>query len=245
MRATLAKSGSGSLLNLYISQDARIEVLRALESSHNSLIEARHTLSALRADRDAFAQQWSTQLSQDLVIARNNLDLATAQFEKAAKLQQLVRLVAPEQSIVLTVAKLSVGSVLRPGDPLITLMPVNTPVEAEAHISARDIGFVRPGDRCVLKVDAFNYIAHGTAEGTVRWISAGAFTVDDEGRPADAYYKRLVVASDATHFKGVPENFQLIPGMTLSADIKIGTRSVVMYLLEGVLRGFDESMREP
>ena len=60
MRATLAKSGSGSLLNLLISQDARVEVLRALESSYNSLVEARHSLASQAADRDAFIQQWST-----------------------------------------------------------------------------------------------------------------------------------------------------------------------------------------
>ena len=42
-----------------------------------------------------------------------------------------------------------------------------------------------------------------------------------------------------------PSNFQLIPGMTLKADVNVGTRSVAMYLLDGVLRGFGEAMREP
>ena len=113
MRTGLAERGSGSRLNMLLSQDARLEMLRSLEQTHNSLIEARHLVSSLSADRDAFKQQWATQLSQDLVTARNNLDTATAQFEKAEKHQDLVRLTAAEDSIVLTVAKLSVGSVLK------------------------------------------------------------------------------------------------------------------------------------
>jgi hemolysin D len=244
MRTTLAQSGSGSKLNQLISQDSRLEMLRSLESTHNSLIESQHTLASVKADRDAFMQQWSTQLSQDLVTARNNLDAAKAQLEKAAKLEDLVRLTAPEASVVLSVAKLSVGSVLKQGDPFITLMPANTPVEAEVRILSRDVGFLRPGDKCVLKIDAFNYVAHGTAEGRVKWVSAGAFTTDEDGKPVDAYYK-VRCSVDAKHFTGVPSNFQLIPGMTLVADINVGTRSVAMYLMDGILRGFGEAMREP
>ena len=125
-----------------------------------------------------------------------------------------------------------------------TLMPANSPVEAEVNVASRDVGFLRPGDRCVLKVDAFKFIAHGTAEGTVRWISAGAFTLDNDGKPVDAYYK-VRCSIDATHFTGVPENFQLIPGMTLTANAKVGHRSLAFYVLDGLLRGYHEAMREP
>jgi hemolysin D len=244
MRSTLAEHGTGSQLNLYTSQDARLELLRTLEFDHSSLIEAQHTLASLRADREAFVQQWYGQLSQDVVTARGNLDNARALLAKATKHQDLVRLTALEPSIVLTVAKLSVGSVLKEGDTLFTLMPVNTPVEAEIRVSARDIGFLRPGDRCVLKVEAFNYMEHGTAEGTVRWISDNAFTVDDDGKPVEAYYKGRCHV-DAMHFVSVPAKFRLIPGMTLQADINVGSRSAAAYLLGGMIRGFNEAMREP
>ena len=77
--------------------------------------------------------------------------------------------------MVLKLAKLSVGSVLKEGDPLFSLAPLRTPVEAEVHILARDIGFVRAGDPATVKLDAFHFVEHGTASGTVRWISEGAF----------------------------------------------------------------------
>jgi hemolysin D len=244
MRAVLAAHGTGSQLNLYTSQDQRLELLRSLEYDHNSLVEAQHTLASLTSDREAFIQQWSTQLSQDLVTSRNNLDTATAQLEKATKHQDLVRLTSNEPSVVLTVAKLSVGSVLKEGDTLFTLMPTDTPLEAEVKIASRDIGFIRPGDRCVLKIEAFNYMEHGTAEGAIRWISDNAFTLDDDGKPVDAFYKGRCGIGQM-HFVNVPAKFRLIPGMTLQADVNVGSRSVAVYVLGGLIRGFNEAMREP
>jgi len=244
MRTTLAEHGSGSQLNMLISQDTRLEVLRTLENNHNSLIEAEHQQASLKADREAFVQQWFSALSQDLVTARNGLDAATAQLEKATKHQDLVRLAATEDSVVLTVAKLSAGSVLREGDPLFTLMPTDTPLEAEVRIASRDVGFVRRGDRCILKIDAFSFIEHGAAEGKVSWISEGAFTADDNGQAVEAYYKARCTI-DSLNFRNVPPGFRLIPGMTLTADMNVGTRSVAVYLLGGFMRGIGEAMREP
>lgn len=244
MRTILAEHGTGSQLNLLTSQDARIDMLRTLDYDHNSLIEAQHTLASQVADRNAFIQQWSVQLSQDLVAARNNLDTAQASLEKALRHHELVRLTAAERSVVLTVAKLSVGSVLKEGDTLFTLMPVDAPIEAEIRIASRDVGFIRPGDRCVLKIDAFNYMEHGTAEGSIRWISDNAFTTDDNNQPVEAYYKARC-SVDGMHFVDVPAKFRLIPGMTLQADVNVGKRSVALYLLGGFLRGFGEAMREP
>ncbi|MHC2335730.1 HlyD family type I secretion periplasmic adaptor subunit [Bradyrhizobium sp. USDA 4454] len=244
MRSTLAESGSGSKLNLYLSQDTRLELLRQIDNTHNTLLEAQHQLDSLKADRKAFIEQWNAQLSQDLVTTRNSLDTARAAYDKAVKHQDLVRWTAAEPSVVLTLAKLSVGSVLKPGDPFITLMPLKTRLEAEIRILSRDIGFVRPNDPCTMKIDAFNAAEHGTARGKIRWISEGAFTTDDDGKPVDAYYKARC-SVDQTNFKDVPANFRLIPGMTLQGDVNVGTRSVAMYLLGGMLRGMNESMREP
>ena len=244
MRTLLAEHGTGSLLNKLMSQDQHIDLLRNLDYDHNSLVEAQHTLASLQADRESFKQQWFSALSQDLVSARNALDTAKAQLEKATKHQDLVRLTATEDSVVLTLAKLSVGSVLKEGDALFTLMPMDTPLEAELRIASRDVGFLRRGDRCTLKIDAFNFIEHGTAEGKVSWISEGAFTTDDNGQPVEAYYKARCTV-DTMKFHNVPENFRLIPGMTLSADMNIGSRSVAAYLLSGFVRGIGQSMREP
>src|SRR6266853_3899516 len=190
MRATLAAAQVGSRLNLLAATDQKTELLRNLEYDRNSLVESQHQLQATTATRNAFIQQWLGEASKEQVTARNQRDTALQQLEKATKHKDLVRLTADEDSVVLKMAKLSAGSVLKEGDPLIYLAPLNSPVEAEVHISPRDVGFIRPGDPVRIKLDAFNFIEHGMAEGTVSWISEGAFSVNDEtGAAAEPYYK--------------------------------------------------------
>jgi hemolysin D len=244
MRASLAASQFGSRLNLLTATDQRLEILRTQDFDRNGLVESEHQLASTVANRDAFVQQWSGQVSQELVTARNALDTARQQLTKAAKHQDLVRLEAPDDAVVLKLAKLSVGSVLKEGDPFITLAPLRSEVEAEVHIATRDIGFVRPDDSAILKLEAFSFVEHGTLGGTVRWISEGAFSQDDNGSPVEPYYKARIGLAEVK-LKGVPDSFRLVPGMTLIADIDVGSRSVFMYMLKGIIRGSQEAMREP
>ena len=244
MRSTLLQHGNESLLNMLGSTDAKVEAIRTMEFDHNSLVEAQHQLASLRADRAASIEQWFSGISQDLITARNGRDGARAQLEKATKHQDLVRLAAPERSMVLSLARVSVGSVLKEGDTLMTLAPMNAPVEAEVQVASRDVGFVRAGDPVTMKIDAFNFAEHGTVEGKVKWISEDAFTTDDNGVATPAYY-RVRVSVTAIKLIDVPSTFRLIPGMTLVADVKVGTRALGAYLIGGMVHGAGEAMREP
>ena len=245
MRSKLIASGAGSLLNELLSKDNDVEMQRTVENLVNSLKESEAQIDTYKANKDAFIQQWRATDSQDLVTAQNNRDQAVASLKKAVVHQDVVKLVAAEDSIILSIAKLSVGSVLQPGDKLITAMPVNEPIEADIDVASRDVGFVRVGDPVTLKIDAFDFAQHGTAEGKVKWISEGAFWTDENtGQPTSPYYK-IGVSIDRMNFHGVPKNFRLMPGMTLSADINVGRRSVASYLLDVGARGWGELMREP
>lgn len=245
MRSKLLASGAGSLLNQLQSKDNNIELRRQVENLTNSLKEAEAQASALRATRDAFVQQWRATTSQDLVTSQNNRDQARAQLEKALRHQDLVSIEALEDSIILSIAKLSVGSVLQPGDKFITAMPVNQPVVANIHVLSRDVGFIKVGDPVVLKIDAFSFSEHGTVEGKVQWISEGAFWTNEQtGQPAEAYYK-VGVSIDHVNFRNVPANVRLMPGMTLTADIKVGRRAAGRYLLDGLIGSIGSAMREP
>jgi len=244
MRSTLAQHGNESRLNVLGSMDTKLEALRNMEFGHNSLVEARHQKDGFKADRAAFIEQWFSQISQDLITVRNGRDGARAQLEKATKHQDLVRLTAPERAMVLSLAKLSVGSVLKEGDTLLTLTPMSAPLEAEAQVLSRDVGFIRPGDPVTMKIDAFNFAEHGTVEGKVKWSSEDAFTTDNNGQPTSAYY-RVRVSVVAIHLIDVPSTFRLIPGMTLVADVKVGTRALGAYLIGGMIRGIGQAMREP
>jgi HlyD family secretion protein len=252
MRATLAAAQVGSKLNLLSATDQRLEILRNLESDRNSMNETQHQLDAAVATRGAYIQQWFGDTSKELVTAQGQYDSAAEQLTKATKHQDQVHLTAPEDGMVLKLAKVSVHSVLNQGEPLIYLAPLRSPVQAELHISPHEIGFIRVGDKVTVKLDAFNYVEHGTAEGMVQSISDGSFTSDDtgvatdsnSGQQIDPYYKVLVKFTD-TALRNVPGGFRLMPGMTLSGDIHVGRRSLFMYMMRGLVRGLDESMREP
>ena len=194
MRTTLSQHGNESRLNLLGSMDTKVEALRTSEFDHNSLIEAQHQLDGAKADREAFIQQWFTQISQDVITARNNRDAAASQLEKAAKHRDLVRLIAPERAMVLGMPKgVSVGSVLKEGDTLMTLAPMNVPVEAEIDIASRDVGFVRVGDPVTIKIDAFNFAESG------RTAQLGAHAAVDgrSGFRLERATSLLVLRSDA------------------------------------------------
>lgn len=245
MGSKLLASGAGSLLTALQSKDQSLEMHRLAEELTNALKESEAQLDTLKANKEAFIQQWRSTDSQDLVTAQNTRDQAVASLEKAQKHQDLVKMVALDDSFILNVMKLSVGSVLQSGDKLITAMPLNQAIIADLQVSTRDVGFIRVGDPVVLKIDAFEYTMHGTAEGKVVWISEGAFWIDDNtGQPTTPYYK-VGVSIEKTNFHGVPPNVRLVPGMTLTGDINVGKRPAGLYLLEGVIRGWSEAMREP
>jgi hemolysin D len=244
MRVTLEQKGAGSMLNLLTATQNKIETQRAADFARNSRIEAEHTLASTEADQKSFAEQFRATISQDLLTARNGLEAALPQLDSALKHQELVRWTAPEDSIVLAVApNMSVGSVVSQGTTVISLMPVRNSLEALVQVPATDIGFVRPGDPATIKIDAYKYFEHGTLEGTVKWVGNNAASMTN-GQPVPPYY-HVQVSIDRNKLVNVPPTVQLLPGMTLKADMKVGSRSIWDYVVGGFVRGVGEAMREP
>jgi hemolysin D len=244
MRKELAAAQVDSQLNLLAAQDQQVEMLRNVDYDRNGVDETQHQLASAEATRQAFIEQWFGGVSYELLTTGKDRDNARQLLAKADLHQGLVRLEAPQDAFVLSLASLSVGSVLNAGASLINLAPMHSPTEVELWVSTDEVGFIRVGDRTTIRFDAFNPAEHGTAKGKVRWISDGAFQQDDNGQPVAPYYKvRIVLTKVKLH--NVPADFQLIPGMTLSGDIHVGHHSLMMFLTDGMINGFSEAMREP
>jgi len=244
MRRQLAAAQVGSQLNLLVAQDQQMEMLRNVDYDRNAVTETGHQLASARAQRQAFVQQWFAGVSYELLTTGKDRDNAREQLAKADLHQGLERLEAPQDAVVLSMAKLSVGSVLTAGTPLINLAPLRSPTEVELRIPTNEVGFIRVGDDTTIRLDAFDPAEHGTAEGKVRWISDGAFDQDDSSQPVPPYYK-VRVALTNVKLHDVPPDFRLIPGMTLAGDIHVGHHSLMMFLTHGIINGFNESMRQP
>jgi HlyD family type I secretion membrane fusion protein len=247
MQQDLVQKGWGSQALVVSSSDNRVQAERQLAESRNSASQAAHDLAALRAQRENYIGKWKDDLGVSLVTARNDLHDAQETLAKASKVHDLSKLVAPEDAVVLSIGNASVGSVIDPTGnqtPLFTLTPISGPLEADVKVDARDIGFIRKGDKVTIKLDAFQFTGHGTAQGVVKSISDGSFTQTDEGQPRSPFF-RVRVAITGVNLRNVPKDFHLIPGMTLNGDILIGGRTIMAYLIEGALRTGSEAMREP
>jgi HlyD family secretion protein len=260
MRKELEHLQVGSKLNTLSSEDNRIEMERNLNSAQGQANTEARDLQALMAERDGEEQDWRTKISQDLTDQGRKLDDAKQQLKKAALRKQLVELRAPQDSTVLSVSRVSEGSVMQSGDQFITLVPVDAPLEIETYISGKDSGFVHVGDPVVVKFDTFPFTQYGAANGTVRQISADSFTqqnmisqIGDPGRQNPAHdsgidtvlYYKGTVSLDEVKLHNTPPGFKLVPGMPITADIKIGKRTVLTYLLARAIPTITEGMREP
>jgi hemolysin D len=256
MRRDLERLQVGSRLNTLAAVDNRAEMARSLANSQEQALGAQRDLGSMLAQRDSFIQQWHADVADKLAEAVTQLTTARQSLEKDQLRRQLVELRAGRDATVLTVAKVSVGSVLQSGQQFITLVPSDAPLEVEANILGSDDGYVHVGDSVALKFDTFPFTQYGMAYGTVRIISADSFTaVDDERNPTSSLpisqqagmqpFYRARVTIDRIALHDVPSGFRLMPGMPVTADVKVGKRTVLEYLLERILPITKEGMREP
>ena len=255
MRKKLQQLQVGSQLDTLAATDDRVNMQTQLSQATSSAAADQRQLAAVQAQRDSFDQQFKAQTSTQLATALNSLAQAQQDLAKAKLNKDLVELTAPQDSVVQSIAQISQGSVLQPGQQLMELAPVNTPFTVEADIDATESGYVQQGDQVVIKFATLNPALYGTAKGTVTSISAESFNPQDQqsnavngpplpGAPQNLYYKAQV-SLDVLNLHNVPKGFRLVPGMPVEADIVVGKRSILGYFLAKLAPVAYNSMHEP
>lgn len=242
MRTTLERKKVGSKLQSLTATDGRLEMERNVAAAEGSIDASRHELDALKAERVVYATGRVAEIARDLADKKIAFDRAREEAAKAERRRDLVELRAVADAVVLQVGTFSVGSVVQPAERLITLMPIDTGLQIDAELPAEDQGSVRVGDEVVVKLDAWPFVEHGAAKGVVRTISADSFTPKEgDGR---TFYLATIDLT-ATDLRNVPKDFRLVPGMPLTADIAVGTRTLLGYLAGGTFKTLDEGLTEP
>jgi hemolysin D len=259
----LLRDIEGSVARMPQKEDHRLRILdaqkarfQAADSIANLKAEAEVMVTELKQNESdwlRFVAERKNQLMEQEVVLRNELEKIAEDFNKAKRLNDLVSLRAPQRGIVLKMAERSVGSVIQPAEPLLTLVPLDSVIEVEVEVEARDIGRIRTGDSVRVKLDAFPFQRHDTLPGKVRVISEDSFqqnspvamdkTEKEQEGPAAFYRTRIDLLSH--QLRNVPPGFRLMPGMKVRAEIKVGKRSVISYFLYPVIRALDEGLREP
>jgi hemolysin D len=248
MRRTLMDKALGSRLTFLQSRDARLEVENNLSRVRGSQVDLVHRVEKVQSERQVFIEDFRRTAYQELVDTLAKRNAAAEDLKKAELRRRLIILAAPVDSVVLEIANRSVGSVVREADTVFVLVPRDVPLQAEVNVDSKDIGQVTIGQSVRLKFDAFPFQKYGTGSGMVRVVSQDSFAPDPKSEGARRltapYYRVLVDVTDA-RLRVLPEQVQMIPGMTVMAEMKVRHRSVISYFLYPLLRGLDESIREP
>ncbi|MDH3455081.1 MAG: HlyD family type I secretion periplasmic adaptor subunit [Desulfuromonadales bacterium] len=133
----------------------------------------------------------------------------------------------------------TIGGVVRPGESILEIVPLDDTLLIEARIRPADIAFLHPGQKAMIKITAYDFALFGGLEGVVEAISADTIEEDN----GESFFKvKLRTKKNAISYRG--EDLPIIPGMTASIDILTGKKSVLAYLLKPILRAKQNALRE-
>jgi len=174
------------------------------------------------------------------------------EWEKQLHRNELLELRAPQDGVIKDLATHTEGAVLQPGTVLMTIVPADEPLRAEVWVDNRDRGFVREGQSVRVKVAPFPFQKYGMVEGVVKTVSADATESPQRNQAGDganpstggAFQFRSIVELKAQHLDSDGNKLKLMPGMQVDAEISLGQRTVIEYLLSPVRKAFHEAGRE-
>ena len=216
-----------------------------LEQESNLANQKSHLQELLAAIKEGRAQRLElmTQTRRSIMdsITEAQQKVATLEQEhlKAESRSQLMQLSAPVAGTVQQLAMHTVGGVVTPAQALMVIVPKDNPLEVEAFIENKDIGFVKPGQNAEVKIETFQYTKYGIIHAKVSSVSHDA--INDEKRGL-IYSTRIKMNKANIWVDGTPVN--LSPGMAVSVEVKTGKRRVIDYFLSPLIQYANESFRE-
>lgn len=239
MRGKLVKKGlSSKILYFNVKRDYN-EVKGELAKLMG---ERRRALQALQEVKSRQIEQESRAREDALSIMGSVIGELAQVKRSIAKLEDRVkRLVvrAPVRGIVKGLKVHTVGGVIPAGGQVLDIVPVDEEMVVEAKINPRDVGHVHLGQPVQVKVTTYDFARYGGITGVLESVSATTF-MDEAGDP---YYKGMV-RLDRSYVGHDPTLNQVLPGMTVQADINTGKKTLLQYFLKPIYSSIDSSFRE-
>ena len=199
------------------------------------------------------ARDAENQLSD--IITKTELERAGEYSDTLAKLgtlrqqiksaeDQLDRTIleSPLKGIVNKLSVTTIGGVVRPGEEILQIIPLDEELFIETRIKPEDIANVKPGQDATIKLSAYDYTIYGSLKGEVYVLSADTFK--DERDPKAAPYYKVTLRVDVTHLTERQRNLQIKPGMLATVELRTGEKTVLKYLLKPLYKS-REALREP
>ncbi|ESW61346.1 MAG: transporter [Rhodobacter sp. CACIA14H1] len=205
------------------------------------LTRAQKALADARARREEVSTQ--AELDRADEYARTQAELASLRQRLKLSQDQLARttLTAPLRGIVNRIAVTTIGGVVRPGEEILQLIPLDTGLFVEAKVKPADIAALREGQTATVKLSAYDYTIWGTLPATVTFISADTFR--DERARDDTPHYRVTLRVDQDRLTDRQKTIAIRPGMQAEVEFQTGGKTILSYLTKPLWRG-SEALRE-
>ena len=220
------------------TKEARIQFAAELEQGESQARELRYRLSQLNHEATTIDQELRNQLLAELAQAQQRQSELRAQLKQVSFVTKKQQIVAPVDGVIHQRTVNTVGGVVTPAEQVMTLVPDAVPLEVEALVQNRDIGYVKAGMPVTLKIDTFDFQKYGTVEGTVLQVAKNAEN-DEQLGPVFT----VMVEPKSTELEVDGELTELQSGMTVTAEIKTGQRRLIEFFIYPIIQSLDESFK--
>ena len=223
--------------------EMNLPLLASGDVSRTEVLRLQRQVADLQAQatnkRNKFFQDAQAELSR----AEEELAGVTQTLTQRKNQLAQTELRAPLLGVVKNVRITTQGGVIRPGEEVMQIVPLEDDLVIEAKVSPGDIAFLKLGLAANVKIDAYDYTIYGDLPGKLIFISAD--TLSEDLRQGEHPYYRVRVRTTGRQFSARPnETLDILPGMTATLEIKTGRRSVLQYMIKPVIKTLSESMGE-
>lgn len=237
--ASLELEKSNAELNQQIAQLQLEEYQRTGTQSQRETQELtvkQYELALEQADikKKDLETQYQSQLHGKLAEIDSQLNEIESSLAKYGVSKESQQLIAPVSGYVNSIEVNTVGATVPSGQNIITILPADTLMEMVCYVKNMDIADIEVGMEAEIKLEAYPYNRFGTVKGRVTYISPSAFMNEQLG---SVYLVKLELVEAG-------EGIDIISGLSGSAEIKTGRRTVMDYFMEPIVKGFGESMKE-
>ncbi|MBP1720912.1 MAG: type secretion rane fusion protein, HlyD family [Deltaproteobacteria bacterium] len=201
-----------------------------------AMARAARVKSEVESFRNSFREKMLSELSSNMQ-GKNILEaeVTSLNFKKGKR-----SINAPVSGYVHILSIKTVGGVVTPAQQVVSLVPEDAALMARVLVLNKDAGFVWPGQKCVVKVDTFDFQKYGMIDGTVE--SVNPFSVEEKENSGDGYPVHVTLASEELKTKD-GSTHKVRPGMSVSAEIQVGKRRVVEFFLFPIIKYLDEGLK--
>ncbi|MGU3415035.1 HlyD family efflux transporter periplasmic adaptor subunit [Enterobacteriaceae bacterium C34A] len=210
-----------------VSQVEELRLQREETNLKNKIIEARN--------------HYFEQAREEMVKNKNELDSLYYQLMQREDQVASTKILSPVDGVVKDVRITTVGGVLEAGGKLMEVVPSNDQLLIEIKVNPRDIAFIRPDQKAIVKISAYDPSIYGTMDAVVERISPD--TLQDEVKREQYYYQVYVRTMQSWLLTADNVKHEIVPGMPAIVDIKTGEKTVLDYILKPLNKA-KEALRE-